>query len=240
MQRVANVLGSMRTAAYEARIAAASIGDSPDDSPVATAVALPPGVVIADLRSEALAEAARLENVRRLVRREATEGRPCVTVLRRRSRKPANDWAYRLVFEDPQLQPLWSTIIGIEDSAAVVPPSNDAIRRRIDSLASSIEDACSPVTERLLSSFVAGFHQSQSLALERERAIAEALRQQRARLATSLLQPGLFDRRAERAAAAQNATVDQALERSSHRLAELGRSGPISIDCRLAFGVVRR
>jgi superfamily II DNA or RNA helicase len=240
MQRVANVLGNMRTAAYDERIAAASIGESPDDALVVTPVALPAGVVVGDLRTTAIAEAARLEDLRKIAGHETTDGRPCVTVLTSHRARRRPHWAYRLVFEDSDLQPLWTTVIGIEDGATLWPPSNDAIRQRIGLLVSISEDACSPVTERLLSSFVAAFHQSQSLALERERAIAEALRQQRARLATSLLQPGLFDHRAERAAAAQNATLDHALERSAHRLAELGRFGPISIDRRLAFGLVRR
>jgi hypothetical protein len=54
------------------------------------------------------------------------------------------------------------------------------------------------------------------------------------------VQPGLFDRRAERAAAAQNATLDEALDRCRHRLAELVRRQTVSVDRRLVFGVVRR
>jgi hypothetical protein len=78
------------------------------------------------------------------------------------------------------------------------------------------------------------------LAEARERAIAEGLRQQRARIAASLLQPGLFDRRVERAAAAQNATLDEALDRCSRRLDDLSRYDVVSIDRRLAFGLVAR
>jgi len=78
------------------------------------------------------------------------------------------------------------------------------------------------------------------LAEAREQAIAEGLRHQRARIAASLLQPGLFDRRAERAAAAQNATLDEALDRCARRLDDLSRYGAVSIDRRLAFGLVAR
>ena len=53
-------------------------------------------------------------------------------------------------------------------------------------------------------------------------------------------QPGLFDRRAERAAAAQNATLDDALERCAQRLAELARSDSVSVNRRLVFGLVSR
>lgn len=240
MQRVANVLGSMRAAAYEERIASVSIGESPDDAPEATPVALPPGVVIGDLRAAATAEAARLEHVRRLAGNDTRDGRPCVTMLRRRSGRAMNHWAYRLVFEDSELQPLWTTLIAIEEGQRLSHRSSAAIRHRVHLLASVVEHAFSPLATRLLSSLAADLHRSQSSAIERERVIAEGLRQQRARLATSLLQPGLFDRRAERAAAAQNATLNEALTRSSLRLAELGRAGSISIDRRLAFGLVHR
>jgi hypothetical protein len=53
------------------------------------------------------------------------------------------------------------------------------------------------------------------------------------------VQPGLFDRRAERATAAQNATLEEALDRCTQRLAELDRQ-TVSVDRRLVFGVFRR
>jgi hypothetical protein len=89
-------------------------------------------------------------------------------------------------------------------------------------------------------SFLSPSSRHASLAEARERAIAEGLRQQRARIAASLLQPGLFDRRAERAGAAQNATLDEALEHCARRLDELARCRTVSIDRRLAFGLVAR
>ena len=56
------------------------------------------------------------------------------------------------------------------------------------------------------------------LGMRREQAIVETLNDQRARLAATLLQRGLFDRRAERTAAAQTAIVDEALGRCVARL----------------------
>ena len=61
------------------------------------------------------------------------------------------------------------------------------------------------------------------LSRRREAAIADALRESHARLSAGLLQPGLFDRRAERAAAAQATRVDEALERSRTRVDALDR-----------------
>ena len=104
----------------------------------------------------------------------------------------------------------------------------------------AVETPLNSIADRLLSSFISTSQQSHSLAVARERAIAAALRQQRARIAASLLQPGLFDRRAERAGAAQNATLDEALEHCARRLDELARCRTVSIDRRLAFGIVAR
>jgi hypothetical protein len=50
-----------------------------------------------------------------------------------------------------------------------------------------------------------------------------ALRENHARLAAGLLQPGLFDRRSQRAAAAQTARVDEVITTSRVRLDALER-----------------
>ena len=62
------------------------------------------------------------------------------------------------------------------------------------------------------------------VAMAREQAIAAALQRRHARMAAAVLQPGLFDRRANRAAAGQSALAAAALQRSTQRgewLAEL-------------------
>jgi superfamily II DNA or RNA helicase len=243
MRRVASVLGTMRPGASEQQIARHVIGHEEDDAYEAEPVSLPPGVVVGDLRSAAIDEATRLEQVRTLLRRAAhspADARPCITVLSRRRTPRVNDWAFRVIVEDPELQPFWTTVIGVREDTGLVTLSHEAIRQRIDAFQTSVEPALDSIADRLLSSFLAAFHPSRRLAGERESAIAEGLRQQRARLATSLLQPGLFDRRTERAAAAQNATLDEALERCAVRLDELARSRAVSIERRLVFALVSR
>jgi superfamily II DNA or RNA helicase len=239
MRRVAGVLGGMRAAASE-QVAAAAIGDERHDP---SPVALPPGVVIGDLRSIAAEEAARLEDVRKLAlpgALEYIESRPLVTVLTGSVERFVNDWAYQLIFDDPELQPFWTTVIGIREGQRLLARSHHAIRQRVHSLSSTIAPVLTPTVQGLLVPFHAALHRSRLLAVARERAIEDALRQQRARLATSLVQPGLFDRRAERAAAAQNATLDEALDRCRQRLADLAQHQGVTVDRRLAFGVVRR
>jgi hypothetical protein len=72
----------------------------------------------------------------------------------------------------------------------------------------------------------------------REQAIADALRLRHARIAASLLQPGLFDRRTERAAAAQAFVVGATVQKSIVRLALLDRLRHLREDSRaIVFGI---
>jgi hypothetical protein len=242
LQRADGVLSRIRSSVCEQEIAAVAIGQQQTDLTVHVQNALPDGIVTGDLRATGIEEAARLEHVRTLVEggHESVDGRPCVAVRRRRRARPVNDWAYRVMFEDSALQPVWSTLIGLREASNLGSIAHEAIRRRIDSLCTTTEPALDTITTRLFSSVRAALAPSHSLAEARERAIAEGLRVERARLATSLLQPGLFDRRAERAAAAQYATLDEALDRCSHRLEELAREDSIAVDRRLALGLVAR
>jgi hypothetical protein len=81
----------------------------------------------------------------------------------------------------------------------------------------------------------------QELATRRELAIVEALTERRARLAAALVQPGLFDRRHERAAASQRVVIEDALSRCEARLEELARQRQVVADAvALAFAVLLR
>jgi hypothetical protein len=131
-------------------------------------------------------------------------------------------------------------VIGVREDTRLATLSHEAVRQRIEAFQTQVEPALNSIADRLLSSVLSACTPSRTLTREREQAIAEGLRQQRARLATSLLQPGLFDHRAERAAAAQNATLDEALARCAARLDELARSSVMSIDRRLVFSLISR
>lgn len=243
MRRVGSVLGTMHSAAGEQQIARQVIGHEPERSHEDEPVSLPPGVLVGDLRSAAIGEAARLEQVRTLITSSAHTApgtRPCFAVLRQRCSPRVNNWAFRVLVEDAALQPLWTTVVGLRLENGLVTLSNKAIREAIDSFQTRLDPALDAIADRLLSSCRSALHPSRLLAERRERAIAEGLRQHRARLATMLLQPGLFDRRAERAAAAQNATLDEALDRCAARLHELARGDEVAIDRRLAFGLFSR
>jgi len=77
--------------------------------------------------------------------------------------------------------------------------------------------------EQALASIAAEIAPWLELSQRREEAIERALRENHARLSARLLQPGLFDRRTERVAAAQAARVDEAMAKSRARLDALDR-----------------
>jgi hypothetical protein len=144
------------------------------------------------------------------------------------------------VLENSDSQPIWHTAIGIRDDVSDVPRLASDLRAWLESFDGLIEPFVTLASHALLSSLRAAIHTPLSLAVRRERAIARHLHEQRARLATSLLQPGLFDHRAERAASAQNAVLDETLGRCAIRLAELERYRQITFERRLVFGAIRR
>ena len=169
-------------------------------------------------------------------RHAPVDGRPCITVWPRATRF-GNYWAYRLHLEDPDGQPIWETLIGIREALSMAPRGSRDLRLRLDSLDGLIEPMLTSASKALRSSLLSSRHAEVSLSIQRESAIVGELERQRGRLAGSLVQPGLFDRRTERAAAARNATLDEAVARCTRRLAELTSQSQISFDRpRLAFG----
>jgi hypothetical protein len=74
----------------------------------------------------------------------------------------------------------------------------------------------------------------------REHAIAEAFRERHARMAAGLVQGSLFDRRTERAAAAQAAVLVEVADRSTARIAELTAWKAIASEpCELLWALSR-
>jgi superfamily II DNA or RNA helicase len=243
MQRVTAVVGSMRAAALEGQIARVAVGAEPATPlPESPSLALPDGVIVADLRDDAQQEAGRLGTARALATEltvHALDARPRVTVL---ARRPSGCCLiYRLALEDADQQALWETVIGIDCDIGSAPRSYRDLRAWLSSLAALTGDTATDYSHGLGDAAVGPLQAMRSLAVQRERAIVERLQQSRARLASALLQPGLFDRRAERIAAGQKATLDEALRLCEDRLTELARRADARPGRpRLALAVVRR
>jgi ERCC4-related helicase len=193
-----------------------------------------------DIRAAAEAEAARLGKLRQLSpSREhgvATE-RPPVTILRRRHRGRNLLWSFYLAFVDSSDQLVWHTLVGVVTTHPYPGDLVNSVHAAAALLASRIE------ANRLSAHASLEGHLREYLALaaRRERSIAHTLESERARLSATLLQRGLFDRRADRALAAQTAVLDEALGRCRTRLQEMAATAQIAAEpARLAFVVVRR
>jgi hypothetical protein len=188
-----------------------------------------PGLELPVLGEAARAEAERLTVARRLLDRADgldDPGRAALTVLRRRRpvRPVRYYWAFNVPILDASGQPLWSALVAIETLHAHAPPRGDrALRLALAGAAPPVQRAARLAQGEILRAAAPSLERRAALALGREHAIAEDLRRHRARLAS--LQPGLFDRRAERERAAQHAVLDEALERCRSRLRSLGQLG---------------
>ena len=160
------------------------------------------------LRRVSEVETARLLTAKTLATpspRPASSSSPLVTSVRRGDGSAAVVSAFHLSIADLSGRLTFETIAGVRvptEAADLVLHANVVARHH----------------ERVLASVAADIAPWLELSVRREQAIVRALRESHARLSAGLLQPGLFDRRAERAAAAQAARVDEALVKSDVRL----------------------
>jgi hypothetical protein len=128
---------------------------------------------------------------------------------------------------------VWGTLLGVNYSGG----SNASVEDLTARLASALDGD----RETTLAALDVSLKAFLNRAAFRENAIARAIESERARLSASLLQRGLFDRRAERALGAQTAVLDEALARCRIRLDEIESAGHIVAEpARLAFVLLRR
>ena len=221
-------------------------GSTGPDTPPAT----PPATTSVDMRSDAMEEAARIERARRLL--NATGDRPhepravITAVRRRRAFRSDSVWLFRLLLTDPYGRVLWDPLVPLTGTRAMraVRTGHSPARRGAD--VRTLLDPSQDVLQALLHTVRAGgleavrreMHTPLQLWLRREHALATALTASRARLSAGLLQLGLFDRRIERAAAAQDALLDAALSRSAARRDRLDASRDARWEsCDLVLGI---
>ena len=147
--------------------------------------------------------------------------------MARRYRRQGSDIrAFHLTFVDENDRLEFETIAGIV-------ADNELLH-----FESRAEIAATLQQQRALAAVMMEVTRWLELSRRRERAIADSLRQRHGRLSAELLQPGLFDRRAERAAASQTARVEEALAKSRARLDALERRRRLRCgDNRLLLGI---
>ena len=171
-----------------------------------------PGQFASPLRGEAEVEARRLRAARLLAppsMRTPIAERPLVAFVKRAPR--ATIWVIQHSLLDAAGHTVVDTTVGLCDTRRGANIDNDLLR------------AVLAHQQRLLTTTSAAIGRWLDVAVLRERSMLQALRESHGRLSAALLQSGLFDRRAERAAAAQSARVEEAVERSHAREAMLER-----------------
>jgi hypothetical protein len=147
-------------------------------------------------------------------------------------------WAFHLEVTDASGRLVWHTLAG---ASALSYLMQEADARAIEGAAARVRSALDDDVEKLLRSLDVSLRAHADLASRREHAIEGALHGERARLSASLLQPGLFDRRAERALAAQNAVLEEALAGCRARLDDIAATAQLDAEPgRLAFALLRR
>jgi superfamily II DNA or RNA helicase len=190
-------------------------------------------------RAMAEAEAIRIARLRRLCGGTAagiSDGRPLTALARKRPGSCTSLWGFHLAFANSAARHIWETVVGASTSSAAGAPI-DSIEQIAESLGSMLDGS----RERALVSLEVSLKAFAERAAARERAVARAIDDERARLSASLLQRGLFDRRAERALSAQTHVLDEALARCRSRLDDIESSRRLAAEpARLAFALLRR
>jgi superfamily II DNA or RNA helicase len=217
-------------------------GERPPATPSSIAHPAPQRPTAPGLSEAAAAEAARILLCRRMATDVSNDsGRPAVA-LRRRGVRPARCCvAFRTVYAGSGSRPVWEALGGVEGLALGLPATKSAEEVRgwftgaWNALSSVLPEADAPRRAAV----EARIRRSLDLAIDRERAILAALADRRARMAATLLQPGLFDRRSEHAAAAQAAIVNEAVARCEARLSDLRAAYVLGVArCELVFALV--
>ena len=197
-------------------------------------------VITMDLRKEAQAEAERLHCARALIDSDAvTSRRPAICVLRGRARMDRRRfWVWRLTFADGNGRLLWESLVPLEAHATRGPSTPGWARVSLDGRDARLTALIERAQGERLTQIADEMRASVVLLRRREQAIARAVEARHARLAAALLQPGLFDRRTERAATARASLMDEARSRAAARVTQLEAAGrPVVEECRLVFAV---
>jgi superfamily II DNA or RNA helicase len=224
-ERIRSALAGLRSTSLDEQGIAESIFGEEPFVPAGDRPASADHVFAADLKEAAAREAERITLSRRLGDVEQSpDVRPFACATRTRTGQPCAYLAFRVAFADAESDVIWETLLACaaETSALASHSARDARDRA--------ERLCEQVTPRLarehgerLRDLREMLRRPHAIASERERAILAAAEQRGARMAAGLLQPTLFDRRAQRDASDQAAALGELRSRCQARLAWLTR-----------------
>jgi hypothetical protein len=185
-------------------------------------VTLPASLLRPDLSSVATAEAAWITTARRLGTTPVdSDRRPLLTALHHAPGTVL--WVVDLPLDADAGEAAWTSVVALR-----LPLSGPGIERRftkavLATLEARMTAAALELTKPAAGAATAALWDAVQIGVSREQAICAAIRVRHARIAADLLQPGLFDRRAERGAAAQAMVLEDALAQCQDRLQQLAR-----------------
>ena len=199
-------------------------------------------VIHVDMRQHAVDEAARLTQVRAWLRAAGNheDSRPAITRLRRRPVCPySRVWAFRVVMTSAADEILWETVVGAAaHGVAAASRSPSATRAALNQEQVLVRIVGNASASQVTMLRIA-LEQPLALWLQREHDLIESISQEYARMSAMLLQPGLFDRRTDRAAASQAVMLDAALSQCRGRREGLRAWHHLRAECcDLAFAVM--
>jgi hypothetical protein len=150
-------------------------------------------------------------------------------------------WAFRVRITDAGDEELWGTLLGVTHVAQYGQRERAGTSAHFDATRELLLPIAGAHRAALAERVANALRQPIALGIAREQAIVAALDLRQARLAAALIQPALFDRRAERAGAAQKEIVDDAIARCRTQLTRLSRMRqPVAREPEPAFTVLLR
>jgi hypothetical protein len=197
----------------------------------AAAASLPAAICRLDLSACSQEEVREVTTARQLLRRSPVpRSRAVAVVIGRHPRRLM--CAFALTLTDSDGLPVWTTIVGLEGQlrSRSCLRTPDDVREALAAMRSSLDEPADCAAIRARDSAQQMMRAAITLGIEREEAIAAAVRLRHARVAADLLQPGLFDRRAERRAASQSLVLEEAIGGCLRRLESLARLSELHSD----------
>lgn len=202
------------------------------------------GVCVPDLAHQASVEAARIVTARRLIERSDgnPDTRPVLTRMRTaryRQHEAQCYWMFRVLLAAADGRIISTACVPLRAAGTPgLPRSHRSTRLLLDPRLPVIQQIATAASSALADAATRADGVQLRVQQDRERALMDELRNRHARLSAGLLQPGLFDRRSERAAAAQASLLQQALSASATRMAQLMAAEALQVEsCELVFAV---
>jgi superfamily II DNA or RNA helicase len=198
-------------------------------------------LVRVSLRQEAAREAERLGLAARWLEAGVSQSSHAVVSRLRARGAPRREcvWAFRIAVASASGRILWQTVVATAASLADLPERSAAATREVLAGHPGLNGLTRDFHVRQVGAVHNSLRKPLALWIRREHDLMRVIHQDYARMSAVLLQPSLFDRRTQRAAASQAAIRDDALSNCRARLDEYHACQHAQVEnCDLAFAVM--